>query len=287
MLVIAIRFHCHPRIIYQSELIMSENSYAIYGADKGAKRLKILHEALWPTTKQVLERANLLPGGRGIDIGCGAGYVSVELAKLVGGTGSILGVDMDSRVLDYVKVLATQNNVSIETNPISVYDLKSESEFDFAYIRFVLTHLAKPKAALSLIKRALKSGGKLIIEELDMTFFVCHPPVPEIIRYQELYVNVVRKKGADPGIGPKILNMLQDHKFGKVDLRVVIPTFFQGIAKNMAFNTLEGIKESIVNEKLAKADEVESLLKGIKKAEKNPRIMYSATPIFQYVATCP
>ena len=69
--------------------------YVIRGGQQGYERLKVLARAHWPGTSALLERVVLHPGMRCLDLGCGGGDVTLELARLIGPDGHVTGIDMD------------------------------------------------------------------------------------------------------------------------------------------------------------------------------------------------
>ena len=69
--------------------------YVIRGGKEGYERLLLLARERWPDTAALFKRAGLSPGMRCIDLGCGGGEVTLEIARLVDPGGSVTGVDMD------------------------------------------------------------------------------------------------------------------------------------------------------------------------------------------------
>lgn len=72
---------------------MDEHHYLIRGGLEGRERLRLLGRVMRPTTMPLLERAGVTAGMRCLDVGCGGGDVTFDLASLVGITGSVVGVD--------------------------------------------------------------------------------------------------------------------------------------------------------------------------------------------------
>ena len=65
----------------------------IRGGREGYDRLRLLARARWPDTADLLVRAGVRPGMRCVDLGCGGGEVTFEIARLVGAAGDVTGVD--------------------------------------------------------------------------------------------------------------------------------------------------------------------------------------------------
>jgi ubiquinone/menaquinone biosynthesis C-methylase UbiE len=69
--------------------------YVIRGGRSGYQRLQMLARVQNPNTLEVLRQAGLCPGMHCLDVGCGSGDVTFELARLAGPDGSATGLDMD------------------------------------------------------------------------------------------------------------------------------------------------------------------------------------------------
>ena len=77
--------------------------YVIRGGKEGYERLLLLARERWPTTAALFERAGGSPGMRCIDLGCGSGSVTLEIARLIAPGGYVTGVDMDAIKLDLAR----------------------------------------------------------------------------------------------------------------------------------------------------------------------------------------
>jgi ubiquinone/menaquinone biosynthesis C-methylase UbiE len=69
--------------------------YVIRGGKQGYDRLLLLARERWADTRALLERAGISAGMRCIDIGCGGGEVTMEIARLVAPGGTVTGADVD------------------------------------------------------------------------------------------------------------------------------------------------------------------------------------------------
>ena len=102
------------------------------------------------------------PGDRVLDIGCGFGDASMQLAERVGPSGEVLGVDAAERFIETAEHEATAAavpNVRFAVGDVQHMDL--ESGFDYAFSRFGTMFFANPAAALRNVREALRPGGRL------------------------------------------------------------------------------------------------------------------------------
>jgi hypothetical protein len=91
-------------------------------------------------------------------------------------------------------------------------------------------------------------------------------------------------KGADPLIGPGLLEMISDSGFNEIRMNVVLPTFHEGDGKRMGVLTLHAIREAVIENKLASPDEFESVLNELEIYTRHPSSIMSLPRIFQYSA---
>jgi 2-polyprenyl-3-methyl-5-hydroxy-6-metoxy-1,4-benzoquinol methylase len=136
---------------------VDEQHYLIRGGIQGRERLRVLARVMRPTTLPLLERAGVSAGMRCLDVGCGGGDVTFDLASLVGITGSVVGVDLDATKVELAEGDAEQAEVTnVEFRVADLADGLGVDEYDVVYARFVLTHLSDPEAGLAVMLRALR-----------------------------------------------------------------------------------------------------------------------------------
>ncbi len=110
-----------------------------------------------------MDRLDLLPGQRVLDLGCGSGKTTLELASRAGPGGEAVGVDISAEMLARARERAAQlgtGNVAFVHADVQVHDL-GEARFDAAYSRFGVMFFADPVAAFANVRRALRPGATL------------------------------------------------------------------------------------------------------------------------------
>lgn len=106
-------------------------------------------------------------GMKVLDVGCGRGFASLGLARLVGEDGLVISADVQPKMLDMVKKRATKAGLS---NRIHTYRCNSDcigvrEEFDFAVAFFMLHEVPDIRSFLTELYKLLKPGGRLFITE--------------------------------------------------------------------------------------------------------------------------
>jgi SAM-dependent methyltransferase len=110
-----------------------------------------------------MQRAAFAPGERVLDVGCGCGGTTIEIARRVGASGSVLGVDISAPMLDRAREAAREAGVAnarFEQADAQTAALP-ERAFDALYSRFGVMFFSDPEAAFSNLSRALRPGARL------------------------------------------------------------------------------------------------------------------------------
>jgi SAM-dependent methyltransferase len=102
------------------------------------------------------------PGERVLDIGCGFGDTTQQIAELVGPQGSVLGIDAAERFIETAReeaAAAGAENVRFVVGDVQA--TRFEERFDYAFSRFGTMFFANPVVALRNVRAALNPGGRL------------------------------------------------------------------------------------------------------------------------------
>jgi SAM-dependent methyltransferase len=102
------------------------------------------------------------PGDRALDIGCGLGDSTVQLARLVGPEGHAHGVDVAERMVAGAREEAASSGVeNVSFEAVDVQAASFTDTYDYAFGRFGTMFFANPVAALRNVRQALRPGGRL------------------------------------------------------------------------------------------------------------------------------
>jgi ubiquinone/menaquinone biosynthesis C-methylase UbiE len=102
------------------------------------------------------------PGDRVLDIGCGFGDTTQELARLVGPEGEAIGIDAAERFVELAREEATRDGVANARFLVGdVQAMTLEEHFDYAFSRFGTMFFANPVVALRNVRATLVPGGRL------------------------------------------------------------------------------------------------------------------------------
>jgi 2-polyprenyl-3-methyl-5-hydroxy-6-metoxy-1,4-benzoquinol methylase len=148
--------------------VASDSNYALAAGEKDKERLIILNEIYNPFSLRFFEDCNIQKGARVLELGCGIGLMSQIFASAVGKEGFVLATDINEEQLQVARSLLPQEHaLHLEFRQLSAFEMDSlDEQFDVVCARFLLVHLKEPQKLIQKIKKLLKPGGKLIIEDI-------------------------------------------------------------------------------------------------------------------------
>jgi len=160
--------------------------------------------------------AALRPGLDLLDVGCGPGTITVDLARLVA-PGRVVGIDRAPEVLAQAGAHASGQGVSIDLRVGDVYALPfPDASFDVVHAHQLLQHLSDPVRALAEMRRVLRQDGLLAARDGDYACFAWAPLDPWLTRWLELYRAVARRNGGEPDAGRFLKSWALDAGFRNV-----------------------------------------------------------------------
>lgn len=144
----------------------------------------------------------LVPGMRLLDVGCGPGSITVEMAERIG-DGVVVAFDAEPGVIDHAIGLARDRNVTnVEFMVANAYAMPyPDDAFDAAHAHQVLQHVADPVRVIEEMRRVVRPGGVVAARDADYGTMVHTPEQGGMVAWRELYSVVARRIGAEPNGG--------------------------------------------------------------------------------------
>lgn len=161
---------------------------------------------------------HLVGGSRLLDVGCGPGTITVDLARRLA-PGEVVGIDRAADVVAQAEAHGREQgvaNVSFTTGDVYALDLPDRS-FDVVHAHQVLQHLTRPVAALGELRRVLRPGGLLAVRESDYGAFVWAPADERLDRWLQLYHQVTTRNGARADAGRLLLGWVRRAGFSSIE----------------------------------------------------------------------
>jgi ubiquinone/menaquinone biosynthesis C-methylase UbiE len=203
-----------------------------------------------------------LRGGESVlDVGCGLAQLTRAMARAVGATGRVVGVEKDPAQLAEAKRQAAEVNEEqlLDLREGDAYTLPLfENEwgaFDIAHARFVLEHVGDPLRVVRGMVQAVRPGGRIVLEDDDHEVLRLHPEPPGFRSLWEAYMRTYDRLGNDPYVGRRLVSLL--HQAGARPVRntwiffgscASQPTFDAVV--NNALSILRGARETILRQSL-------------------------------------
>jgi SAM-dependent methyltransferase len=113
-------------------------------------------------TADVLGRLDPRPGQRVLDVGCGTGYTTIEIARRVAPGGEALGIDLSAPMLALARERAARAGAAARFEQADAQAMRlPRGGFDLVFSRFGVMFFADPVAAFANLRTALEVGGRL------------------------------------------------------------------------------------------------------------------------------
>ncbi len=180
-----------------------EREYVLGTHDEELVRLRLQHLVWRPRALDAWRRAGFTIGQRLIDVGCGPGYATLDLADIVSPTGRVIGIDGSARflaALDDVRGRRGVDNIDTRELDLNVADLPAR-DLDGAWCRWVFAFLRNRKEALKRVCESLRRGGAIVIHEyFDYSTWRMAPRCEEIEEYVAAVMTSWRAEGGEPDV---------------------------------------------------------------------------------------
>jgi len=191
------------------------SDYPLGHSDRERERLMRQGAILRAPLEAAFRAAGIGPGMRVLDIGCGAGDVSMLAAELVGPAGSVVGLDRDAASVAWASRRVAQagfTNIQFRAGEFDAYS--DPAPFDALVGRFILMYLPDPVATLRHLARLLCSGAVVAFLEPDFTIpSSVNPPVPEFETCRIWISETLRRSGARIDMGMRLYHTYRDAGF--------------------------------------------------------------------------
>jgi len=199
-------------------------------------------------------------GARVLDVGAGLAQLTRAIARRTGVRVVAIERSRDqlAEALRQAKDAGEEDRLEMRAG--DAYDLPLRSDewntFDIAHARFLLEHLSDPLAVVQGMVRAVRPGGRVVLEDDDHELLRLWPEVPQVMTVWRAYMQSYAKAGNDPIVGRRLPELL--HRAGAVPSRITYLFFgecagspnFRAYVDNLA-GIFEGAKDALAEVGLA------------------------------------
>jgi SAM-dependent methyltransferase len=203
----------------------SQPEYALGSTDAEQERLIWQAEQVAPLTERLFREAGIGPGQRVLDLGSGVGDVAILVARLVGPSGEVVGVERDPRSIARARArveCAGMHNVRFIQSDITGLD--GAGLFDAAVGRFILMWLSDPVAVVRSLCRSLQAGGVVAFQEPYWAPVISLlQPLPLWSAVASLIHDTFRGFGANLEVGSTLYQLFREAGLPGPTMRQEIP----------------------------------------------------------------
>ncbi|MGW1891870.1 methyltransferase domain-containing protein [Streptomyces sp. NPDC002004] len=220
-----------------------------------------------PTTFRHMEQLGIGPGWRCWEVGAGGTSVVSWLAKRVGPTGRVLATDIDTSWLSSVArapVEVCRHDVATDAPPAEGFDL--------VHARLVLVHVPDREKALASLVKALRPGGRLLVEDADPALqpLTCpdeHGPAEQLANHlRQGFRTLLAGRGADLAYGRTLPRLLRTAGLRRVEADAYFPLTSQACAE-LETATVRHIRGQLVTAGVATDDEIDRHLENVARGD--------------------
>jgi SAM-dependent methyltransferase len=240
------------------------------------ERLSLLNRLM---NDAALRELKLRGGERIVDFGCGLAQLSRGMARAAGA--QLLGIERSAEQLAEAERQAAaadeQDLVELRQGDVRDPPLRAGEwgTFDVAHARFVLEHVQDPLAVVRQMVRAVRPGGRIVLQDDDHDVLRCYPEPPGFMALWRAYERTYDRLGCDPYIGRRLASLL--HEAGARPARCTLIFFgacageatFTSLIENMA-GLLLGAREPILGGGLLGAAEFDAGLAALREWAARP-----------------
>jgi SAM-dependent methyltransferase len=205
--------------------IIPSSEYALGSSDAEHERLIRQAARLAPITERFLRAAGIGRGQRVLDLGSGVGDVAMLVARLVGSSGEVVGIERDTRSIARARSRVADeclHNVTFTQSDVNQF--ASDKLFDALVGRFILEFLPDPVAALRSLSQFVRPGGALAFQAPSWApIFSISTHLPLWSAATSLMCEAARRSGVNPEMGLALYRIFQEAGLPAPAMQMEIP----------------------------------------------------------------
>lgn len=198
-----------------------ENAY-ILGTEKAElHRLGLQHQVWSLEARNAWKTAEFSQGQTILDLGCGPGFCSMELAYIVGNSGKVIGVDKSEGFIRFLEDQCQKHGLNMDLQACDFNSMRLDDEsLDGVYSRWALAWIKNHEEVLEKIERAMKPGAAFVAHEYyDWSTLQTEPKLPGLATGIAGALRSFKEQDGDIDIGRKLPDMLYNFGLEVISVR--------------------------------------------------------------------
>ena len=190
--------------------------YVLGYTDAEHNRLIRQADIIAPIAERLFREAGIGPGQRVLDLGSGLGDISMLVARLVGDSGEVIGVERDATSIARAQArVAAAGLPNVRFLNADVNSIVSDQPFDAVVGRFILMFLPDPVSVLRSAVQLLRPGGAVAFQEPSWAAMLAlGTGLPLWSRTRHLIHDILLRSGAQPEMGLALYRTFQEAGLG-------------------------------------------------------------------------
>ncbi len=218
---------------------MPDSSYLLGTHAEELERLGLQHQLWQPEAMAAWKRAGLAPGAHVLDVGAGPGFAAMDLARVVGPSGRVLGLELSANYVGAGRALASAEGLAqLELRQCNLLeDAWPEERFELIWCRWVAMFLPRLEPLLDCLEECSQPGGALVLHEyVHWDSFGLYPHGDAIHSFGLACQRSFREAGGDPDVNRHLPALLAAQGWR---IEALQPLPVAGMAGSMAAQWLE------------------------------------------------
>lgn len=209
------------------------------------------------TNGPFVEFLAIRPGMRVLEVGSGLGLLAADVAAAAEDL-EVVGLERSPEQIAAAVQVPRVSYVQGDAHELPF----SEETFDLVYCRYLLEHVADPVRVLSEMRRVVRTGGRVMVQENDISLVRLDPPCPAFEQVWSAFAAHQRQLGGDGLIGRRLFRLFRAARLSQIKLTVQPELHwhgspgFAGWIENLAGNIRSG-RQGLVESGLCSAEQID------------------------------
>jgi SAM-dependent methyltransferase len=269
----------------------SEKEYVLGTHDEEIARLGLQHRAWQACTLAAWKSGGIERGQTVLDVGCGPGYAAMDMAEIVGESGSVVAIDKSERFLTALDAMRSERglaNITLHEVDLDAGEFPSISA-DRAWCRWVFAFLKHPKEVLNRVSAAIRPGGAIVIHEyFDYGTWRTAPRCAGLEQFVRQVMASWRDNGGEPDIALSLPRWLEELGFQLRSVRPIVDVVQREDLKWEWLRTFVEIgRRRLVDLNYLTAADSARIWEAFSEVEKGPALRMMTPGVLEIVAVRP